>query len=110
MAKFFGNVGFIHYEELPGSVYKEVAEEYPYYGDVNRLMRRYEQSDKLNDNMVLNQEISIVADAFAINNFQWIRYINYLGAKWEVTSARVKRPRIIMEIGGVYNGEKGPQA
>lgn len=109
MAKFFGKVGFVRYQELPGSVYKEVATEKEYYGDVLRLSRRFDTSDKLNDDMTLSNEISIVADAFAYNNFQWLRYVNYLGANWEVTSAKVKRPRIIMQIGGVYNGEKGPQ-
>jgi len=109
VAKFFGKVGFVKYEELPGSVYKEIATERSYYGDSYRLSRRYEPSDKLNDDLTLSDEISIVADAFAYENFQSLRYVNYMGANWEVTSARVERPRIIMQIGGVYNGEKGPQ-
>ena len=110
MAKFCGKVGFVHYEVSEGSVYKEVATEKTYYGDSYKLSRRYESSNKLNDDLTLNDEISIVADAFAYENFQSLRYVNYLGANWEVTSARVERPRIIMQIGGVYNGEEGPQA
>ena len=110
MAKFFGKVGFIHYVEAPGSVYKEVREERDYYGDTVRISNRFERSDKVNDDLTLSEEISIVADAFAINNFQSIRYVNYLGANWKVNSARVERPRIIMEVGGVYNGEEGPSA
>ena len=109
MAKFFGKVGFIYYEETEGSVYKEVTKEKEYFGDVNRLSRRFERSDKLNSDMTLSNEISIVADAFAYENFQWMRYVNYLGANWEITSATVERPRIILQIGGVYNGSKGPE-
>lgn len=110
MAKFFGKVGFVHYEEKPGSIHEEVAEEHDYYGDTLRLLNRYQSADKLNDDFTVSEEISIIADAFAINNFQSIRYVNYLGANWKVNSARVERPRIIMEIGGVYNGKTGPQA
>ncbi len=110
MAKFYGKVGFVHYEETEGSVYKEVTTEREYYGDSYKLSRRYESSDKVNDNLMLSDEISIVADAFAYENFQSLRYVNYMGANWKVSSARVERPRIIMQIGGVYNGEEGPQA
>lgn len=109
MPKFFGKVGFITYVEEEGSVYKESVTERPYYGDVIRLSRRYENSDGLNDNLNLNNEIQIVADAFAYQNFQAIRYVNYLGANWKVTSATVDRPRITLQIGGVYNGEQGPE-
>ena len=110
MAKFFGKVGFVFYTETEGSVFKETTVERPYYGDSIRLSRRYEATDTLNDDLVLSDEISIVADAFAYENFQSLRYVNYMGANWKVTSARVERPRIIMQIGGVYNGEKGPTA
>ena len=107
MAKFCGKVGFITYTQ-DGDVYKEAVTEKTYYGDVIRLSRRYEPSDKLLDDMTLNNEIEIVADAFAYENFQAMRYVNYLGANWEITSATVGRPRITLQIGGVYNGEQGP--
>lgn len=109
MAKFFGKVGFITYEEFPGSVYREVPHERDYYGDVVRLSKRFEGSENLNDDLTINNEISIVADAFAYENFQYMRYVNYLGANWKITSATVKRPRIILQIGGVYNGSNGPE-
>jgi hypothetical protein len=109
MAKFHGKVGFITYVESEGSVYKECVTEKGYYGDVIRLSRRYAPSETINDDLTLNAEISIVADAFAYQNFQSLRYVNYQGANWEVTSAAVERPRIIMQIGGVYNGSKGPE-
>ena len=107
MAKFCGKVGFITYVQ-EGDVLKERATEKKYYGDVIRLSRRYETGDGPNDDMILNNEIEIVADAFAYENFQAMRYVNYLGANWEITSATVGRPRITLQIGGVYNGEQGP--
>lgn len=107
MAKFCGKVGFITYIQ-EGDVFKEKVTEKTYYGDVIRLARRYETGDGINDDMTLNNEIEIVADAFAYENFQAMRYVNYLGANWEITSATVGRPRITLQIGGVYNGEQGP--
>ena len=109
MAKFYGKVGFISYEEDEGGVYKEKRSERYYRGDIIRISRRYESADKLNDDLTLGNEISILADGFAIENFQSLRYVNYLGANWKITSATVERPRIILQIGGVYNGEQGPQ-
>lgn len=109
MAKFHGKVGFVTYEESEGGVFKEKATERPYYGDVIRLSRRFENGDGLNDDLNVNHEIQIVADAFAYQNFQWLRYVHYMGTNWKITSATVDRPRITLQIGGVYNGEQGPQ-
>jgi len=110
MARFHGRVGFITYEESDGGVFTEATTERYYSGDVNRISRRFESSDKLTDDLTLNNEISIIADKFAFENFQYIRYVNYLGANWKVTSATLgERPRIILQIGGVYNGSEGPE-
>lgn len=108
MAKFFGNIGFIFFEESEGGVFKEVAVERPYRGDLIRISRRYEQSDKLTDDLNINNEISIVGDAYAYKNFHAMRYVHFLGANWKISSATIDRPRITLQIGGVYNGSEGP--
>ena len=64
---------------------------------------------EVNDDMTINNEIRILADAFAYQNFQNIRYVEWMGTKWKVKSATIARPRIVLEIGGEYNGEHGPQ-
>lgn len=110
MARFHGKVGFIRYEESEGSVFREVATEKYYSGDVTRISKRFDSADKLTDDLTLSNEISIIANKFAYENFQYIRYVNYLGANWKVTSATLgERPRIILQIGGVYNGSEGPE-
>ena len=110
MAKFYGRVGFIYYEEKEGSVFEERTEERTYMGDVIKLTKRFERADKLNDDLNLSNEIRIVADKFAYEHFQYIRYVNYMGANWKVTSATIdEHPRITLQIGGVYNGSEGPQ-
>lgn len=108
--RFHGKVGFVRTVEDEGSVFKEVATEKPYFGDILKISNKYEPSNKLNDDLILRNEISIIADSYAYENFQYIRYVRLLGAKWEVTSATLgERPRIILQIGGVYNGSQGPQ-
>ena len=105
--KFFGKVGFMITEETAQSVWEEKITEREYYGDVNRVSRRWESTqEKLNDDLNISNEISIVADAFATQNFQQIRYVEWMGVKWKVPTATLDpdRPRIILMVGGVYNG------
>ena len=33
-----------------------------------------------------------------------MRYVHWMGALWEVNSVEVLNPRLILTIGGVYNG------
>lgn len=110
MAKFYGTIGFLDYVEDAPSVYREVLFERKYYGDVIRNSRRYERSDKLNDDLAINNEFSILADAYANENFHHMIFVEYMGTKWKITNVTVERPRLILSVGGVYNAESGPQA
>lgn len=104
MNKFYGKIGYaISEETLPG-VWVERIVERSYYGDVIRNIRRLQSSENLNDDINVSNEISIVADAFANQNFHSMRYVEYMGTKWKVSSIEVKYPRLILSIGGVYNG------
>lgn len=107
MAKFFGMVGYAITKETAPGVWTPVIEERPYYGDVLRDMRDYQNGDGLNDNLNISNEISIVADPFAYSHFYAMRYIEYMGAQWKVTKVNVQRPRLVLTIGGVYNGPEG---
>lgn len=104
MAKFYGMIGFMKPVEGDMSVWTEDTIEKPYYGDTIRVSVQYSSADKLHDDVRLNNEISIIADDFAIQNAHLIRYVVYMGAKWAVTAIKPERPRIILSIGGVYNG------
>lgn len=104
MAKFYGKIGYaILTETVPGVWVEEIVER-SYYGDVIRNIRRLQGSENLNDDINVSNEISIVADAFANQNFHSMRYVEYMGAKWKVSSVEVKYPRLILNVGGVYNG------
>lgn len=103
MAKFHGIIGYVQTEETAPGVYNEVVTERTYTGDILRNNRRWENSERLNDNLVINNQFSIVADAFAYENFQNIRYIQWMGTSWKVNSIEIQRPRLILTVGGVYN-------
>lgn len=103
MAKFYGKVGFLRTEESAPDVYSEVLTERLYKGDVIRNQKRYQSSESLNDDVVLSNNISIVADDYANENVFAIRYVVYKGVPWKVTNAEIQRPRIILTLGGKYN-------
>ena len=104
MAKFYGIISYVNSVEIRPGAWKEQVTERTYYGDVTRNSRRLQSSDKVNDDVVINNEISIVADPYAINNFHSMRYVEFMGAKWKVSNVEVKYPRLILTLGGLYNG------
>jgi len=103
MAKFYGAIGYAETKETAPGVWRESITERSYYGDVIRNTRRWEGSEHLNDDLNINNLISIVADAYANENFFAIRYIIWMGSKWKVTNVEVQRPRLVLTIGGLYN-------
>lgn len=105
MAKFYGQIGYAKTEEKandPGIYVEEIIER-TYSGDLVRNTSRYVSSDKINDDISINNNISIIADQYSYENFQHIRYIIFMGAKWKVINVEIARPRIVLTIGGKYN-------
>ena len=106
MAKYFGKIGYVVTKETSPGIWKPDIVEYAYKGDILRNSSKWsESSDSTNDNLVLNSQISIVADPFAYQNFYSMKYIYYMGVKWKIKSVEPKKPRLILTIGGVYNGK-----
>ena len=103
MAKYYGLIGFSIMTEPKPGIYKEAIVEREYYGDEVRASRRLQSAEKINDDITLSNDISIVADPFAQENFANIRYATYLGAKWKVNDVRVEYPRLVLSMGGLYN-------
>lgn len=103
MPRFYGPIGYAETKETAPGVWTEVITERYYYGDVNRNTRRLQTSDKVNDDINVSNEISIVADPFANGNFHAMRYVGFMGAKWKISNVEVQYPRLILSIGGLYN-------
>ena len=104
MAKFYGVIGYVKSEETRPGVWQEIPTERYYYGEIGRNTSRFQSGDQLNDNLNIANEISIVADPYAYDNFRWIRYVELMGAKWKITNVEPQYPRLILSVGGLYNG------
>lgn len=105
MAKFADVIGFGQSVESAPGVHQDVITERQYFGDVIRNTRQLREGDKINNDITVNNSISIVADAYAIGNILAIRYIKWMGSLWSVTDVEVQRPRLLLRLGGVYNGQ-----
>lgn len=103
MAKFYGPIGYAVTEETTPGVWEDRISERMYFGELVRNTRRLQTADKLNDNINVSNEISILADPFAYQNFHTMRYVEFMGAKWKISSVEVQYPRLILTVGGVYN-------
>lgn len=105
MAKFYGKIGYANTVETKPGVYEEQIVERSYYGDLIRNTRRLQSADQVNDDINISNEISIVADPYATNNFHAMRYAVFMGTKWKISNIEVSYPRLILTLGGVYNGQ-----
>lgn len=107
MAKFFGPVGYAETIETSPGVWMDQITERNYSGDIERNTSRWStSSDSTNDDLNISNQISIIADPFAYQNFHSMKYIEFMGTRWKITSVEVKYPRLILTIGGVYNGQQ----
>lgn len=106
MAKYFGYVGYaVSVESKPG-VWRDEIKMMPYKGDVLRVKSKWEDGVSKMDDLQINNEFSIIADPYAYQNFARIKFIEWMGVRWKVTGIEVQRPRLILSIGGEYNGDK----
>lgn len=106
--KFSGEVGFQFPSiEVAVDIWKPQIITKHYTGDLLKNTRRNQAFQYQNDNITLNNRISIICDMYMKENFPYIKFIVWNGVKWKVTSVDISYPRLTIEIGGVYNGESG---
>ena len=104
MSKWYGKIGYAeNVEKEPGDWAEEIIER-SYYGDMFRNTRLLQNSSGLNDNINIANQISIVADPYANDHIFAMRYVEFQGSKWKVSNVEVQYPRLILTVGGVYNG------
>lgn len=104
MAKYYGKIGYAETVEMNPGVWTEQITERSYYGDMIRNTRRLQSAEQVNDNINIANDLSIIADPYAINNFHSMRYAEFMGAKWKISNVEVQYPRLILTLGGLYNG------
>lgn len=105
MGKFYGKIGYVETVEDPpdSGVWRQQVTERFYYGEIGRSSSRSQTSGQVNDNIIISNEISIVADRFAYDHSHNMKFVEYLGARWKIASVEVRHPRLILTTGGVYN-------
>jgi hypothetical protein len=106
MARYHGEIGYgVSAETPPNSgVWIDEITERSYFGDVVRNTVQSSEGERLNNDISVSNSISVVADAYAYENFHAIRYIKWMGSRWTVQEIEVQSPRLILRLGGVYNG------
>ena len=103
MTRWCGVIGYAETLEIEPGVWSEEFTERKYYGDLLRNSRRLQDSQQINDDITISNQISILADPYAVQHFHAIRYAELFGTKWKVSSVEVQYPRLILELGGIYN-------
>lgn len=111
MAKCYVEIGFVTTEETIDEnsnegtgIWVEKVTPKNYYADIIKNSRMLTSDNKVNSDLMLNNTFSIIADPYLMNNFFAIRYIKFNGNKWEVSGVEVQYPRLLLSIGGLYNG------
>jgi hypothetical protein len=104
MARFFGRIGYGESVETAPGVWVDEIIEHSYYGEVIRNARNLREGENLNPDLSVQNSISIVADAYANEHFFAIRYVEWAGTLWTVSSVEVQSPRLLLRLGEVYNG------
>ncbi len=106
MGKFHGIIGYANTTEAAPGVWKDDYVEKEVKGEVLDLGTRWINGYSINDNLTISTKLSIVADAFAFEHFSKIKYCTWMGVKWKVTDVKPSRPRLILTLGGEFNGGK----
>ena len=105
MAKWFGKIGYSITSETESGIWEPTIVEKEYYGDLTTDRRKRQNSGEVNENINLANVISIIADPFAIQNCSYMAYVEVMGTRWKISDIEVQYPRLILTVGGVYNGD-----
>ena len=106
MARFHGYIGFVDSEETSQGVYRPTVVEHECSGDILQYGNKVQSGVSVNDDPVISNRVSIIADPYAREHFDTIKYVFWMGTLWTVTSVSVEFPRLILTLGGVYTGER----
>lgn len=104
MAKYCGKIGYVEQAVTAYQTTGEIVTEHLAYGEVDKNRDRVVSGSNVNSDVVINNVISIVADQYAWEHYFAIRYAWWMGKRWKVESVEVRRPRLILTLGGLYNG------
>lgn len=105
MPRYYGTIGFQEQVETAPGVWREKIVERQYRGEITRNQLRWNSGSEMNDDLRIDNAISIVFDPYLEQNISSIRYVTWMGSKWKVTSLSIQRPRVVLQLGGLYNDQ-----
>lgn len=105
MSRYYGTLGFVETMEEPegSGVWKPVVTEHPYFGELVRNTHRWQNGVSTNDDLAISNELLVTLDGYVTVHLPFLRYVEFMGAYWKVTSVQVESPHLRLTIGGVYN-------
>ena len=106
MPRFSGNVGFGLPSEVVDGVWQDGIREHTYKGSIERTFLSNREADKVNDDISVSHQVRILADAYALENYHLIKYVNWAGTLYKVSTIEVHRPRLVLYLGGLYDGPR----
>lgn len=106
MAKWYGPIGYAETVETKPGVWVEQITEHKHFGDVLPETRRLQNSNQVIDDIVISNKLSIVANPYASAHYYSMRYAEFKGARWKITNVEVAYPRLILTLGGLWNGQQ----
>ena len=105
MAKFSGKIGFVQTVETSPGVWTDQVIEKSYKGDLLKRYISWRSSDEINPDFSINNQVSVVADSYILENTEYMKYIVLNNTKWQISSIDIDRPRLIISLGGLYRNE-----
>ena len=103
--RYYGKIGYFDTVEVKPGLFENQMIYKTYKGDVLRNYKRNQDGSKVNSDLTVNNQISIVADPYARDHFFNIKCVEWQGALWKVSSVEVQWPRLILELGGLLDEE-----
>jgi len=105
MAKFYGVIGFAISSETSPGVWTDQITERNYRGDVLKNYNSWKETDKVNDDYIIDNYLSVISDPFVYQNFEFIKYVIFMGVKWKIRKIEIQRPRILITTGERYHDQ-----
>lgn len=105
--KWFGKIAFSDQHETEPGVWEDEPVVRDYFGDVLKNYKRDNTTSTMNSEISVSNQLSVVADPFLLNSFHKILYVEFMGAKWRVSSVDVQYPRMILDFGGLFKEDQG---
>jgi hypothetical protein len=104
--KWYGQLAYRDSVEVEPGIWEDQITEVNKFGDVLRNYSSNQQGSKINDDITVSNQISIIADPQLLESFHKIIYITFGGAKWRVSNVEVRYPRLIVTLGSLYVSEE----